>query len=704
MGFDIKKYLDRFSLFKPEPTTAEEVKDTSAVADPIATATESTIPLVTQLTISPAIVETSVDAKEIILPESTLPDSAEETSVPLEDSDHHIVGVTVDLHSIIKLFGINNYSSKLVDVSVKELLQNSFDAVRGAYAGEKLEPGQGIIHIDVDPDRRSIRIDDNGIGMSPEKVRDYFLRIGATLKENLSSEQSSGGFGLAKLAFLFAGKQITVRSRYDGVESSLITNGTELLDHTSKLHKRSTAEPNGTSVEIVFPETMEQSDGNVRNVSFPDKIDEIKCLSKPLIGTVTVKAKIKGKKETTLPLGYHYDDSAMPLVAEMNTKWGSVDLFMAAQPQEMYKRSRSVLSSGLYQFDATFFSVERPFMCDVRSNVKAEHRYYPFNKQREGWNASISDDVDGIEEIVKLIDELRKNEVLRENFRHAKVILRRVNQGREAFDFEDMEKTPRQECAFIHGQAPLMIFKEDGIYCDGIKFFDRSYSGFAQGPGAKNLLGSQAAPIVVPYPVFHSNLNVDIIEATANNAKVEASAVRNVVGELAYAAHDFLSKIFTISDCDKPETQNPIFGLSFDKTYRGVKISSPYHGAFLNPAAWSAETLAGWAHGCLHAMMHETVHWTVSGHMDNFTSALGTLYGKIEDAYPGLYVKTLEWLTNFAVKNQNILCAMRDVAGDDATLNNGDGLHGVALRVQEEHRTAKIPKSSTRRKVLHVRL
>ena len=131
------------------------------------------------------------------------------------------VGLTIDKEQLVRLLGIHNYASRLVNVVVKELLQNSFDAVRSAYQLKELPVGRGTIQFLFDPDQRKLSVEDNGVGMAPETVQNVFLRVGTSLKESLSAEQRSGGFGLAKLAFLFAGKEITLRTVRNGNETCI---------------------------------------------------------------------------------------------------------------------------------------------------------------------------------------------------------------------------------------------------------------------------------------------------------------------------------------------------------------------------------------------------------------------------------------------------------------------------------------------------
>jgi hypothetical protein len=90
-----------------------------------------------------------------------------------------IVSTSQDEDQVDRLLGKDAYKSSIVNVVIKELLQNGFDAVREGGASE-LKPGQ--IAIDYDYSSRTITVRDNGVGMDPETIVNAFLRTGGTRK------------------------------------------------------------------------------------------------------------------------------------------------------------------------------------------------------------------------------------------------------------------------------------------------------------------------------------------------------------------------------------------------------------------------------------------------------------------------------------------------------------------------------------------
>lgn len=85
---------------------------------------------------------------------------------------------------IMKVLGGNLYSGDLGKIAVKEMLQNAVDSVRGLPEGR-----DGQIDVDVNTDTRTIRVDDTGMGMTPDIATKELLDIGGSKKV----EGSSGG-------------------------------------------------------------------------------------------------------------------------------------------------------------------------------------------------------------------------------------------------------------------------------------------------------------------------------------------------------------------------------------------------------------------------------------------------------------------------------------------------------------------------------
>lgn len=103
----------------------------------------------------------------------------------------------VDVQNIWRLQCKNLYYASLGVIAIRELLQNSVDAITRKVKKGLITKQQGLIKITIEGN--DIIFEDNGIGMSKEIIHDKFLILGKSDKDN-SSE--IGGFGVAKAVIL----------------------------------------------------------------------------------------------------------------------------------------------------------------------------------------------------------------------------------------------------------------------------------------------------------------------------------------------------------------------------------------------------------------------------------------------------------------------------------------------------------------------
>lgn len=90
-------------------------------------------------------------------------------------------------------------------LAVRELVQNSVDAIRAAIRTRKTRAGEGRIAVEWDASRRALSLTDNGIGMDARTILEKFLSLGESGKgADGSSEEAAGGFGVAKAVILGA--------------------------------------------------------------------------------------------------------------------------------------------------------------------------------------------------------------------------------------------------------------------------------------------------------------------------------------------------------------------------------------------------------------------------------------------------------------------------------------------------------------------
>lgn len=107
---------------------------------------------------------------------------------------------------------------------VRELLQNAVDACREREYLIQDEKYKGTVTVSIDTNEKTFTITDNGIGMTEDVLRDYFLSIGSSYREsdewkqnytvNRKSEVArTGKFGIGVLSAFLLGDSINVTTR-----------------------------------------------------------------------------------------------------------------------------------------------------------------------------------------------------------------------------------------------------------------------------------------------------------------------------------------------------------------------------------------------------------------------------------------------------------------------------------------------------------
>ena len=315
-----------------------------------------------------------------------------------------------------KLYGSLKY---MPAVSVKEILQNSFDAIKPLQ--EKGQLKQGNINISVDPATRTISMVDNGSGMSTATLTTTFLKIAGTQKEG---DRPSGGLGIAKMQFLFGNQRIKVVTYRDDVVSVLESTGERLLeamDNTAlrpKVDKLTGSDiptqylelfpdGHGTYIELVLPETyLDPNTSEDKPLKIPDsKYDYPALLSSPLFSDINVTFN-----GSTVNIGSNFPYNNYTQFANVKFNWGVARIYVTKKPQRYpnYENVR-VLSNGLWQFsnrlEANKKVVPFEFYIDVSPNkdVTPETPLYPFDLNRQQFSPVVAPYFDQIFKYLQLV-------------------------------------------------------------------------------------------------------------------------------------------------------------------------------------------------------------------------------------------------------------------------------------------------------------
>jgi hypothetical protein len=315
----------------------------------------------------------------------------------------------------------------IAKVSIKEIFQNSFDAIKGALEKGQLKDGK--IAIKLDEKARTITITDNGLGMPASVMGNEFLTIAGTVKE---TDRASGGLGIAKMLFLFGNEKMEVVSLRDGQLARMVTTGDEVmaaLDDPSLAPKITTStDPNvikkyiestfpdghGTTIVVQIPKSFKDaSTGEEKIIPFDTwQLESSKVLTdSPLFDNIKVTLDTYGSPKT-LPIGENFPIDDYTAFANVNFDWGTARVYVQKETQDYLPRDNThILSNGLWQFDTNIKDrpgwdgqkIKRNFYIDVNPKVKPEDAGYPFDLNRQGFAPSIRGDFDKIFKYITVI-------------------------------------------------------------------------------------------------------------------------------------------------------------------------------------------------------------------------------------------------------------------------------------------------------------
>lgn len=112
--------------------------------------------------------------------------------------------------------------------TLREYIQNSFDSIREAENSCLLAKAAGRIEISIDPQKRSLRIRDNGVGIPAERVLPRLINIGMSEK---SIDTNVGFRGIGRLAGVAYCERLSFKTQFSGEKqlSTISFNNTGLL-------------------------------------------------------------------------------------------------------------------------------------------------------------------------------------------------------------------------------------------------------------------------------------------------------------------------------------------------------------------------------------------------------------------------------------------------------------------------------------------
>lgn len=545
----------------------------------------------------------------------------------------------VEAQRLARLLGPKLYGdpADIAQVSVKEMVQNSFDALKGALeAGRFKQNGEAKIDVSVNMDARTITVQDNGLGMVPDTLAGPFLRIAGTKKE---SANASGGLGIAKMLFLFGNKDLRVTTMRDGKVAELIATGEQLfsaLDDQSQAPRIQVRKPtrsdtklfpegHGTVVEVTVPASYrDPGTGEQKTIDFPTGYWDFPVLNNsPLFAPITIS--LNGLK---LDIGSRFPNDDFTRFANVKFDWGDARIYITKQPQKYTPHHNvRVLSNGLWQFSSTLtvdgspWGERVPYLIyiDVASRVGAEEAGYPFDLNRQQFSPNA---MKGFDQLLQYLVLQNQEEGFRDtvaNFGDVEYLTLQGSRGK----FTLIPDIPPKEVGLSPIREGETVRVEDGqLVIQGRKVPEITPEMLAKAKINFDELLIDQSKINPNEVMLHDNVNVKVSNVEVRSV-VELMRERfgrrfdNYMLHLGMYFQLFRKQMYDLVQSVKMDG-NYIgileggIGISFDTNYRGVSIRIPFTGVFVNPGLPKfKETPELTGVSIAMTMLHEFTHHSI---------------------------------------------------------------------------------------------
>lgn len=551
----------------------------------------------------------------------------------------------VNAGRLAKLLGPKLYGepTHMATVSVKEMMQNAFDAIKGHL--EKGLIDKGKINIEMNRADRTITVTDNGSGMTPEVLGKQFLEIAGTNKE---TKNASGGLGIAKMLFLFGNKELKVTTTRDGYTSTMETTGDNLFASLndpslapSIITRKATAkETHGTSVTVKVPEEFKDpSSGDMKKIEFDDYHRSHPVLESPLFNNIDVK--FNGRQ---LNIGSTFPHEKYTQFANVTFDWGTAHIYVTKDKKDMWSENTSVLSNGLMQFkykiqknpaEAFGDSIPRHFIVDVSPKVLPEDSGYPFDLNRQQFTRQAKDDFSKIfGYISKLYNQL---DFMNESKSWGDIqYLSRGEDGKVISEQSKPLEPPvpaTATAASAINEGDQVEIKDGKLTVNGRLIPELSKKDLEGVQLKIDELKFNQDEINPDKPILHDNIDIYENGTTQSLVKIAREKFGDrfdsyvfEIGDAFRELRDFVSEVM-----DYPNLRKEGIGISFDKEYRGVSIKIPFDGMFINPAAPKYTDPVRAGVGMVGTMIHELAHHKVRSHNAEFPAEMQDIQIALDD-------------------------------------------------------------------------
>jgi hypothetical protein len=606
----------------------------------------------------------------------------------------------VNARRMAKMLGPQLYGdpSEMGPTSIKEVLQNSYDAIKTALSRGSIKEGKIDIH--TDEHSRTITMHDNGVGMTPDILGGKFLEIAGSGKEEGAS---SGGFGIAKMLFLYGNKKLHVTTIRDGKVAELRTSGDELFNalddpsrapnitvrHATEMDKVNFPNGHGTRIEMEIPKDFSNPvTGEKEKIDFPRYDWDAPSVGKsPLFAPVEVTWNGYPMDR----IGKHFPADEHKTFANVDFGWGKADIYVTHTPSKSFGDNVHILSNGLHQFDMTLKkdantfgpAIPHQFNIDIHPKVKPDEPGYPFSFNRKNLTEEAKKELNGVLDYVKKVYALESLEDESKSFGTVQYM-----------DPHSGEITGHADL------KPDVPFKVDGLrgIQEGDKVEVKDGRMFVNGKELPAMTPEQLKNAIPSHEELRVNpklINPDQI-MIHNNAYIPAEKVGEFghdIPVIGYMRQEFgkrfdeflhatggafkqLRDMVADLGADYEPLRKHAVGLSFNPEYRGVNIKVPFDGMFLNPLTpESYKNVVEQAYGMIGTMIHELAHFKVRSHNSKFPAEMQTIMYKLyaSNHFHGWQMDVVHDISQFEdiIKHGQELFDRGDVISGDNTFKDG---------------------------------
>ena len=182
--------------------------------------------------------------------------------------------VEIEFESVLRALSTEIYATP--HAFLRENLQNAIDACRMQALRQKISPDDPSLRIDITVSDSSVQIQDRGIGMSPDDLRNLFWRIGASGKRTEEAREAGcvGRFGIGGFANFGVCETLIITSQAEnepGQRTELGRSDIEGVVGRPKVAQQPSdqASPRGTIVEGIL--------------SAPARLDELRQYAREIV-------------------------------------------------------------------------------------------------------------------------------------------------------------------------------------------------------------------------------------------------------------------------------------------------------------------------------------------------------------------------------------------------------------------------------------